>query len=109
MAALDTVKKVLYYCSQLEKDNFDLESIQHKIDRENKSLLREVERLKQSVEVKDVMLEDMNSKRVVRYDGEIHLLMMNGASTASHDGLQGGWLHPWREYEPTLGSQQAEP
>ena len=62
MAALDTVKKVLYYCSQLEKDNFDLESIQHKIDRENKSLLREVERLKQSVEVKDVMLEDMNSK-----------------------------------------------
>jgi hypothetical protein len=47
---------------QLEKDNFDLESIQHKIERENKSLIREVDRLKQSVEVKDVTLEEMNSK-----------------------------------------------
>ena len=32
-----------------------------------------------------VWVDDMNGKRVVRYDGESYLLMMNGASTASHD------------------------
>jgi chromosome segregation ATPase len=59
---IENLKSTARRVEQLEKDNFDLESIQHKIERENKSLLREVDRLKQSVEVKDVTLEEVNSK-----------------------------------------------
>lgn len=42
----------------------ELENGHHKLERENKSLNKEVDRLKQSIEVKDANVEDINSKLV---------------------------------------------
>ena len=61
-----TLRLLLYFPLQvqLEKENMDLENSHHKLERENKSLNKEVDRLKQSIEVKDANVEDINSKLV---------------------------------------------
>ena len=61
---IENLKSTARKVEQLEKENFELESNQHKIDRENKSLFKETERLKQGADVKDVAIEELNSKLI---------------------------------------------
>ena len=44
--------------NELESENLELEGRAHKVERENKSLVREAERLKQSLDVKDLNLDE---------------------------------------------------
>ena len=62
---IETLKLTSRRVNQLETENLDLEGKHHKVERENKSLVREIERLKQSLEVKDLSLDENASKLAV--------------------------------------------
>ena len=49
---IETLKVSVRRVNQLETENLDLEGKHHKVERENKSLVREIERLRQAMEVK---------------------------------------------------------
>jgi hypothetical protein len=59
-----TVRRV----NQLESESLELEGRAHKVERENKSLSRELDRLKQTLEVKDLSL-DNSSARLAQVQG----------------------------------------
>ena len=61
---IENLKSTARRVEQLEKENFELESNQHKLDREGKSSSKEIERLRQDADVKDIAIEELNSKLI---------------------------------------------
>lgn len=59
---VENLKNTARSVETLEKENFGLESANDKLDRDNKSLIKQVERLKQQKEEREVSLEDLASK-----------------------------------------------
>jgi chromosome segregation ATPase len=60
--SIETLKVTARRVNQLEAENLDLEATHHKVERENKSLLREMDRLRQAVEVKDLSIDENSAK-----------------------------------------------
>jgi len=61
---IENLKSTARRVEQLEKENFELESNQHKLDRESKSSNKEIDRLRHDTDVKDVAIEELNSKLI---------------------------------------------
>ena len=58
MKTIENLKIQARRVNKLESENLELEGGHHKVERENKSLVRELERLRQSMEVKDLSLDE---------------------------------------------------
>lgn len=61
---IENLKSTARRVEQLEKENFELESNQHKLDRESKSSVKEIDRLRHDIDIKDVAIEELNSKLI---------------------------------------------
>ena len=59
-----TLKANARKMDQLEKENVELEGSQHKMEREQKSLIKEIERIKASIEVKESTIEELHTANV---------------------------------------------
>jgi len=58
LKSIENLKIQARRVNELESENLELEGRAHKVERENKSLVREAERLKQTLDVKDLNLDD---------------------------------------------------
>ena len=59
---METLKLSTKKLNDLEKDLTELEGTHDRVERENRSLQKEVSRLKEAVEVKDSLAEEWSSK-----------------------------------------------
>ena len=48
--------------NQLESESLELEGRTHRVERENRSLTRELDRLRQAIEVKDLSLDNSSAR-----------------------------------------------
>ena len=74
-----TVRRV----NQLESESLELEGRTHRVERENRSLTRELDRLRQAIEVKDLSLDNSSARMTqVRpckwYHNSVKTIFMDG-------------------------------
>ena len=86
--------------NQLESESLELEGRTHRVERENRSLTRELDRLRQAIEVKDLSLDNSSARMTqVRpckwYHNSVKTIFMDGffQPTNSRGAARdiGGW------------------
>ena len=83
--SIETLKLTARRVNKLESENLELEGQHHKVERENKSLVREIERLKSTMEVKDLSLDE-NASKLAAAERELEKHRKEVDIAAKHDG-----------------------